>query len=141
MALATLLLLTNAFSVSAAELTALSTWQNQSGSTFAINSVDPSTGLLTGTYINRASGTGCQNTPYQAVGYLTGGNLLSWSVQWINGQANCNSVTGWTGYYQNGQITTKWNLAYFTSSSGAIQSGADVFTRVSQKSTMSLIQQ
>jgi len=40
-----------------------SAWNNQSGSTLIINSID-STGLITGTYVNRAPGYGCQNIPY-----------------------------------------------------------------------------
>ena len=109
---------------------AVSVWQNQSGSTFSINAIDPTSGQLTGTYINRASGTGCQNTPFAATGYILN-NVISWSVRWSNNYANCNSVTGWSGYYANGEITTDWNLAY--SSGPGIQQGSDTFKQVKQK--------
>jgi len=117
----------------AANLKALSVWQNQSGSTFSIDAYDPSNGLFSGTYINRAAGTGCQNTPYAVTGYILA-DMISWSVKWANVYANCNSVTGWTGYYNKGTITTNWNLAYMASSGGyVIEKGGDTFKRVAQK--------
>lgn len=129
-AVATLLLIF-AGTASAADLESLSGWQNQSGSTFSIDTYDPSSGLFSGSYINRAQGTGCQNTPYGVTGYILG-NIISWSVRWQNAYQNCSSATGWTGYYANGVITTNWNLAYQTSGGYAIAKGTDTFTRVTQ---------
>lgn len=55
----------------AGHIQAMSAWTNQSGSTLYINSI-ASNGQLTGTYINRAAGYGCQNTPYPVTGWIYG---------------------------------------------------------------------
>ncbi len=115
------------------QLAGLSAWQNQYGSTFTINTISP-TGELTGSYVNRAPNTGCQNIAYDAVGYVYA-NLISWSVNWNNAQANCMSITGWTGFYANGAITTDWNLVY----NNQIQQGKDVFKQIAAKSFKGLV--
>lgn len=118
-----------------------STWVNQSGSTMTIT-VSPSA-EVTGQYINRAAGTGCQNSPYQISGRVNG-NFISFSVAWNNGTANCNSVTGWSGYARSSasdlQIVTDWNLAYQGSSGPAIEAGSDTFTYQSQTTSSFLSQ-
>ncbi|MET0942690.1 MAG: avidin/streptavidin family protein [Mesorhizobium sp.] len=115
---------------------ASSTWQNQSGSTMMI-SID-SFGNVSGQYINRAAGTGCQGSPYLLAGRITG-NFISFSVAWNNATENCNSVTGWAGYASvNGnklEIITDWNLAYQGASSPMIEQGSDTFAYVPQVST------
>lgn len=137
--LAFLLSLANAASAHEAKkqaIQALSAWTNQSGSTFYIDSVAPS-GQLTGHYINRAQGYGCQNTAYPATGWIYG-TAITFTVDWINATEACNSITSWTGFYYNGQITTLWQLVVngSTSTSQIIQ-GSDVFkpdTQVKRKS-------
>jgi len=52
-------------------LQALSAWTNQSGSTLYIDSVS-NDGQITGTYINRAQGYGCQNISYAVTGWVYG---------------------------------------------------------------------
>ncbi len=120
--------------------TTSTSWQNQSGSTMTIN-IDTS-GNVTGHYINRASGTGCQGTPYVLNGRVNG-NFIAFSVAWSNATANCNSVTGWAGYAQavgsNVEIVTNWNLAYQGGSGSQIGQGSDTFTYVPQSSTESFL--
>lgn len=115
-----------------------STWQNQSGSTLSIEDVD-SEGLITGYYINRASGFGCQNTPYPVTGWvLPGTNTITFTVKWENTTQNCQSLTAWTGFFSaDGQtITTLWQLVVNgTTSTGQILKGSDTFTLVGQTVT------
>jgi hypothetical protein len=101
-------------------------WVNQSGS--VMNFTGTSTGQIQGTYVNNATGTGCQGTAYPLIGWVNGNNI-AWSVSWSNASADCNSVTAWGGYYDpsTGSIQTRWTLAYQSGSGGAIQQGADVF--------------
>jgi hypothetical protein len=119
---------------------ASSTWKNQSGSTMLI-AID-TFGNVTGQYINRAQGTGCQNSPYPLVGRVTG-DFIAVSVAWNNSTENCNSVTGWTGYAQvsgsNVEIVTNWNLAYQSASGGKIEQGKDTFQYVPTVQTKSFL--
>ncbi|MDJ0626973.1 MAG: avidin/streptavidin family protein [Rhodobacter sp.] len=125
-----------------------SSWQNQSGSTATFSftpSVDqPGVYLVSGTYINRASGTGCQNTPYPLSGYYYSGNFaMSFSVAWSNTTANCQSITGWTGYFASVgsgyELRTDWNLVYINSGGGQIQQGQDTFQLITTAMSDSLI--
>jgi hypothetical protein len=127
---------------------AASGWTNQSGSTmtliFTPSSTQPGVYTLSGNYINNAAGFGCQGTPYPLAGvYYTNTLTLSFNVAWSNAHADCASVTGWTGFFNLSttpiSITTDWNLAYASSSGGAITSGSDVFTQTSVVKTESLI--
>ncbi len=63
-----------------ATLTALSSWTNQSGSTFNIDSIGAN-GLLTGIYINREAGYGCQNIPYPVTGWVYG-TAITFNTIW-----------------------------------------------------------
>ncbi|BBD41354.1 hypothetical protein Amn_pc00690 (plasmid) [Aminobacter sp. Y103A] len=108
---------------------ASSAWTNDKGSTMVI-SLD-SNGGVTGQYVNRAKGTGCQNSPYPIAGRVTG-NFIAFSVGWNNGLENCHSATGWTGYAAKSssgalQIVTEWNLAYQGGSGPAVTNGKDLF--------------
>nr|7OUQ_A Chain A, wilavidin [Gammaproteobacteria bacterium]7OUQ_B Chain B, wilavidin [Gammaproteobacteria bacterium]7OUR_A Chain A, wilavidin [Gammaproteobacteria bacterium]7OUR_B Chain B, wilavidin [Gammaproteobacteria bacterium]7OUR_C Chain C, wilavidin [Gammaproteobacteria bacterium]7OUR_D Chain D, wilavidin [Gammaproteobacteria bacterium]7OUR_E Chain E, wilavidin [Gammaproteobacteria bacterium]7OUR_F Chain F, wilavidin [Gammaproteobacteria bacterium] len=116
---------------------ALSAWTNQSGSTLYIQSVDPS-GSLSGYYINRAAGYGCQNTPYPVTGWVYG-TAITFTVLWENATESCNSITAWTGFYYQGQITTLWQLVINGSTStGQIISGEDIFKPSQQKKSKTL---
>ena len=113
-------------------LQALSAWTNQSGSTLYIQNIDPS-GLVSGYYINRAQGYGCQNTPYMVTGWVYG-TAITFTVKWENAIESCNSITSWTGLYYQGVITTLWQLV----SNGAtnktqIIQGEDIFHPALQK--------
>jgi hypothetical protein len=101
-------------------------WVNQSGS--VMNFTLAAGGIISGSYINNAPGTGCQGTAYPLTGWVYG-NTIAWSVAWTNATASCNSVTAWAGYYDpnTSAILTQWSLAYQTGSGGAIQRGGDVF--------------
>lgn len=105
---------------------ASTSWVNQSGSVFTINSV-AGTGELTGSYVNNAQGYGCRGVTYPVIGWVYG-TAISFTTIWNSATERCNSVTGWTGYYNNGQIVTNWNLAVDKSTQPSqIISGQDIF--------------
>lgn len=109
-----------------ASLKALSAWTNQSGSTLYIDSVG-SDGLLTGTYINRAAGYGCQNISYPVTGWVYG-TAITFNTVWKSTTQSCNSITAWTGFYYKGAISTLWQLSVNGSSSTSqILQGSDTF--------------
>jgi hypothetical protein len=119
----------------AADLTAASSWENARGSILTIDSVDPATMMLTGTYVNNAAGFGCQGTPFPAIGWISG-NAITFTVSWTNQSQTCGSITAWTGFYANGQIRTDWNLVYPDGSgSFDIMQGTDVFYPVTAATT------
>jgi len=115
----------------------LSAWTNQSGSTLYINQIE-SNGQLTGTYINRAQGYGCQNVAYPVTGWVYG-TAITFTTIW-RGTESCNSITVWTGFLYNGQIQTLWQLVVngSTSTKQIIQ-GTDTFTWGAPKIRKSLL--
>lgn len=120
-------------------LTAASAWTNQRGSTLYIENVAPN-GQLSGYYVNRASGYGCQNTPYPVTGWVLG-TAITFTVRWQNSVANCNSITAWTGFYNRStsSIDTLWQLVVNGSTSvRQILHGGDTFKRTTQESMKSL---
>ena len=105
-----------------------SSWTNQSGSTLHIKSVDPNSGQLTGSYINRAPGYQCQNIPYPVTGWVYG-TAITFTTNWKSTTQSCNSITSWTGFYNNGKIETLWQLVINGSTSTSqIIHGNDVFS-------------
>jgi hypothetical protein len=123
-----------------ADVQTTAAYTNQRGSTLYIeNAVQPS-GMFTGYYINRASGTGCQNTPFPVVGWVIG-NAISFTVRWANSSINCSSVTGWTGNISRdgATITTSWYLA--VNGSTSLMNGQDVFRRVARTTHRSMMEQ
>ncbi len=107
-------------------LQALSAWTNQSGSTLYIDTIG-SNGLLTGTYINRAQGYGCQNISYPVTGWVYG-TAITFNTIWQSTTESCNSITAWTGFYHQGAISTLWQLTINGStSSSQILQGNDTF--------------
>lgn len=117
---------------------ALSAWTNQSGSTLYIDSVS-STGLLTGTYINRAAGYGCKNISYPVTGWVYG-TAISFNTIWQSTTESCNSITAWTGFYYQGKIKTLWQLTINGSkSTSQIIQGSDVFSPTSSIQNKSLL--
>jgi hypothetical protein len=119
-------------------LEAGSIWTNQSGSTLCIQGVDPN-GMLSGYYINREQGYGCQNTQYPLTGWIFG-TAITFTVIWDNSTESCNSITSWTGFYYNGVITTLWQLVVNGSTSvNQIAQGKDIFSPGTQKENKSLI--
>ena len=139
----TIIMLFLSFTVVAKEsgsssLTALSAWTNQSGSTLYINTID-SSGLLTGTFINRAAGYGCQNISYPVTGWVYG-TAITFTTIWKSTTESCNSITAWTGFYYQGKITTVWQLTINNSTSmSQIIQGKDVFKPSSSTTKKSLI--
>jgi hypothetical protein len=119
-------------------LKALSAWTNQSGSTLYIDTIG-SNGLLTGTYINRAAGYGCQNISYPVTGWVYG-TAITFNTIWQSTTESCNSITAWTGFYYQGQINTLWQLTINGSTSTSqIIKGSDVFKLSSTLLNKSLI--
>ena len=103
-----------------------SAWKNKRGSTFYLDEISNS-GKLTGTYINRASGFGCQNIPYPVTGWIYG-TAITFTTKWQSGIESCNSLTAWTGFVNQArnEIETDWNLVY----GDKIMPGKDTFSLV-----------
>ncbi len=124
---------------SAQSLTAPSAWTNQRGSTLYVDSVEPNTGKITGHYINRAAGYGCQNLAYPVTGWAYG-TAVTFATTWQNPSESCNSITSWTGSLNQGQITTLWQLVVNGSTStNQITQGADTFSQSMQTNRKSLL--
>ena len=108
------------------KLAAESTWINQRGSTLTIESISLN-GLLTGIYINNAIGYGCQKTPYPVTGWVSG-TAITFTTQWTNVAESCHSITAWTGFLYENQITTLWQLVNDGSTNTSqIAAGEDVY--------------
>lgn len=121
-------------------LQSLSAWTNQSGSTLYIDTID-SAGKITGHYINRAAGYGCQNIAYPVTGWVYG-TAITFTTTWESSTESCNSITSWTGFYYQGQILTLWQLAMNGSTSiKQIIQGNDVFSINGKNNKKSLINQ
>ena len=121
-----------------AELKALSSWTNQSGSTLYIDSIGAN-GLLTGTFINRAAGYACQNIPFPVTGWVYG-SAITFETIWQSTSESCNSITTWTGFLNQGQIHTLWQLVINGSTSTSqIIKGSDIFSPSASVVNKSLI--
>ena len=127
-------------------LATATSWTNQSGSVATFNfspSSQPLTYTVTGHYINNNSSYKCRGTAYPLTGvYYVNTQTISFSVSWSNSTEDCQSVTGWTGYFNLNQnpfsLTTNWNLA---AAGGQITQGRDVFTMNTLKKSQGLIAQ
>ena len=119
------------------KIQSLSAWTNQSGSTLYIDNIGGN-GQLTGTYINRAQGYGCQNIAYPVTGWVYG-TAITFTTTWQSTTESCNSITAWTGFLYQGQIQTLWQLVINGSSSTKqIIQGADTFTWQASRTLKSL---
>jgi|TARA_B110000879_G_scaffold50622_1_gene71536 hypothetical protein len=115
-----------------------SVWENQSGSSLQIETVGTD-GLITGTYINRAAGYGCQNVSYPVTGWVYG-TALSFNTLWEAVSESCNSITAWAGFLYQGQISALWNLTINgSSSSSQILQGSDTFKQIQTVTNKSLL--
>ena len=115
-----------------------SAWTNQSGSTLYINTID-SSGQISGSYINRATGYGCQNVAYPVTGWAYG-SAITFNTLWKSVAESCNSITAWAGFLYKGQISTLWNVTVNGSSSTSqIIQGSDTFKRIQTLVNKSLI--
>ena len=129
----TLISLLASFSAIAAKdetlsISANTQWINELGSVLTINTID-STGLLTGSYVNKAAGYPCKDTAYPVTGWVDG-TAITFNTLWINSTESCNSITAWTGFYYNNQINTLWQLVEDgATSTSQISSGSDAFTQ------------
>ena len=111
-------------------------WVNQLGSTLTITAID-SSGLLSGNYINKAAGYHCQDTAYPVTGWVDG-TAITFNTLWINSTESCNSITAWTGFYYNNEISTLWQLVKDgATSTSQISSGSDKFTQQTSASAVS----
>ena len=112
------------------QVTAPSTWVNDKGSVMWVQTLDPSTGKFTGTYVNNAAGFKCQGAPYQLEGSAIG-NQVNFFVNWKGAFApDCKSMTIWNGRVVGNRITTMWTLYYVGADwSFHRMTGQDVFTR------------
>ena len=116
-----------------------SAWTNQRGSTLYLEALSAN-GQITGYYVNRASGTSCQNIPYPLVGWVYGSGI-TFTVKWQGSIQSCNSITSWTGFLYQGRINTLWQLVINGSTStGQIQQGNDIFSPAQAVTHKSLMQ-
>jgi hypothetical protein len=113
-----------------AQVTAPSTWVNDKGSVFSIQTLDASTGNLTGTYVNNAAGFFCKGQPYDVAGNVKA-NKIDFYVNWKSPTApNCKTITIWNGRVAGDEIKTRWKLYYVgTDWNFHKMSGRDVFTK------------
>jgi Avidin family len=122
----------------ATSIEALSAWTNQSGSTLYIDAIAPN-GQVSGHYINRAQGYGCQNIAYPMTGWLYA-NSITFTVKWQSTTQSCNSITSWTGFFYGGKINTLWQLVVNGSTSTSqILKGSDTFTPTTVLEMKSLV--
>jgi hypothetical protein len=116
-----------------------SAWTNQMGSTLYIDAVETS-GLLSGHYVNRAAGYSCQDIPYPVTGWING-TAITFTTLWQSSTESCNSITAWTGFYDQGQISTLWQLvANGATSPSQIVRGSDTFHAGTSTTHKSLLQ-
>ena len=116
-----------------------SIWTNQRGSTLYLDAITAN-GQITGHYINRAQGTFCQNVSFPLVGWVYG-NGITFTVKWQNPIESCNSITSWTGFLNQGNINTLWQLVVNGSTSTQqIMQGSDIFTPLQSLTRKSLTQ-
>lgn len=121
------------------EMTVLSSttkWTNSSGSTMVLAlspaAAQPYVFNVSGHYVNKATGFGCQGTSFPLSGvYYSNTQVISFSVAWSNSSQDCQSVTGWTGYFDflkpTPELIADWNLAFKTANGKTIMQGNDVF--------------
>jgi|TARA_B110000908_G_C10180300_1_gene415343 hypothetical protein len=115
-----------------------SAWDNSSGSTLTINSID-SSGLITGTYVNRATDYACQNIAYPVTGWAYG-TAITFNTIWLSASESCNSITAWTGFLYQTEMTTLWSLTISGSTNTSeIVRGTDTFKQVKKLTEKLLI--
>jgi hypothetical protein len=108
------------------KLTAGMSWVNELGSVLTINSVGAN-GLLTGTYVTAA---GCSaGKPQPMTGWFyagASGSSITFSVYW----SGCNSLTSWSGQYNNsdGHFAALWYLTLASATAwNGTNAGSDTF--------------
>jgi hypothetical protein len=93
---------------------------------------------ITGSYTTAVSTKGCAKGKFQLVGRTTPpknkNQVVAFTVAWKNDQSDCNSVTAWSGSYddKNAKITAFWLLTSGVSNEQSWDStlvGEDTFTR------------
>lgn len=103
-----------ALDAGAQNLSAGTTWKNESGSELYIAKIDASTGAMSGSYTNRVASFGCRDEPFDATGWITG-EKISFAVRWKNAKQDCASITSWTGFLENGVLVANWDLVFRSS--------------------------
>jgi hypothetical protein len=104
------------------------TWKNQYGSILNVTSFNPSTGAISGTYTNNATGSCGVGRPQAMSGWLvqaSSGTAISFSVNFLG----CDSTTVWTGQLQP---SADFQGLWFLSLAGpvvwnGVSAGADAF--------------
>lgn len=102
------------------------TWTDQRGSILTIEAV-AADGSFTGSYVNRATGMPCPNSPFKVSGWIDG-QKISFSVRWRNATVDCHSIASWTGYLSDHAMHTEFALIYVDrQGKPAFSKGKDVF--------------
>ncbi len=109
----------------AQELAAGTVWVNENNSAMTLTSVDPTTGLMTGTFV---TGVGCGvGVEWPLSGFYNQG-AITFTVNF----QECQSATSWSGQISTAgnQIVSLWYLAMSGFPAwNSILAGTDVFTR------------
>jgi hypothetical protein len=103
------------------------TWVNDHASVLVIQSVGAD-GSVTGTYANNAPGYKCAGVAFPLVGWMDG-TRISYTVRWKNASVDCNSITSWTGYFNDGRLGVQWVVTFDEYGAPTIRTGSDSYTR------------
>lgn len=103
------------------------TWANDHGSVLVIQSIGPD-GKVTGTYSNNAAGYKCAGVAFPLVGWMDG-QRISYTVLWKNASVDCNSITSWTGYFNQGRLGVEWVVTFDEYGAPTVRTGSDSYTK------------
>jgi hypothetical protein len=113
------------FAAGAQDLAAGTVWVNQNNSAMTLTSVDPNTGLMTGTFV---TGVGCGVGVVRPLSGFYNQGAITFTVNF----QECQSATSWSGQMNTmgNQIVTLWYLAVSGPPAwNSVMAGSDVFIR------------
>ena len=102
-------------------------WANNHGSELVIQSIGPD-GRLAGTYSHDVPDYACRRVAFPVVGWVDC-DRISYTMRAKNGSVNCEFLTSWTGFVQNGQLYAEWSVVQWNSEAGRqwLTRGTDVY--------------
>ena len=109
----------------AQELAAGTVWVNENNSAMTLTNVDPTTGLMTGTFV---TGVGCGVGVVRPLSGFYNQGAITFTVNF----QECQSATSWSGQMSStgSQIVTLWYLAVSGPPAwNSVMAGSDVFIR------------
>ncbi|MEI7871232.1 MAG: avidin/streptavidin family protein [Alphaproteobacteria bacterium] len=102
-------------------------WANNHGSELVIQSIGAD-GRLAGTYSQDVPGYACRGVAFPIVGWVDG-DRISYTMRARNESVNCEFITSWTGFVQNGQLYAEWSVVQWNAEAGRqwLTRGTDVY--------------